>query len=95
MVLDPSSIIVWNSNGAASREFLRTEKEIIRTNKPTIFGLFEIKVSGVKADSICRKLGFDEWIRVEALGYSGGIWVFWNECMKVEIFSVKEGYGPD
>lgn len=26
-----------------------------------------------------RKLGFSNWIRLEATGYSSGIWVLWNE----------------
>ena len=65
--------------------FLITTKDIIRIHKPTILGLLETRVSGEKADTVCRKLGFDYWVRVEALGFSGGIWVLWKECMKVDI----------
>lgn len=28
---------------------------------------------------VIRKLGFTHWIRVEACGYAGGIWLMWNE----------------
>ncbi|XP_021621482.1 uncharacterized protein LOC110621511 [Manihot esculenta] len=39
----------------------------------------EPRVSGTHADAICGRLGFDNWIRVESLGFSGGIWIFWTE----------------
>ncbi|XP_028769432.1 uncharacterized protein LOC114726883 [Neltuma alba] len=42
-------------------------------------GLFEMRVSEVKAEKVIRRLGFNHWIRVEATGYAGGIWVLWNE----------------
>ncbi|XP_019166615.1 PREDICTED: uncharacterized protein LOC109162348 [Ipomoea nil] len=49
-------------------------------------GLFEPKVSGNHANAICSKLGFPNWIRVEAFGYSGGIWVFWKDSIHVSVF---------
>ena len=30
-------------------------------------------------------MGFDKWLRVEVLGFSGRIWVFWRECMQEEV----------
>ncbi|XP_031120956.1 uncharacterized protein LOC116024196 [Ipomoea triloba] len=76
--------ITWNCQGAASREVLRALKEIKKTYKPDLLGLLETKVSGSKADEICNRLGFDEWLRVEALGFSGGIWVFWNSTLDIK-----------
>ena len=78
-------IIIWNANGAASEEFLRAVKEIIRVHKPDILGLLETRISGDRVDIICRKLGFDYWLRVEAHGYNGGIWCLWRERMEKEI----------
>ena len=67
-------MIIWNYNGAASRSFLCTLKDVIHRYKPGILGLLETKVSGQRqADDICNKLGFDYWVRVEALGFNGGI----------------------
>uniref|UniRef100_A0A2C9W6H0 CCHC-type domain-containing protein n=1 Tax=Manihot esculenta TaxID=3983 RepID=A0A2C9W6H0_MANES len=40
--------------------------------------LLETRVSGSQADKICRDLGFKHWLRVEAFGFSEGIWVCWN-----------------
>ncbi|XP_019150525.1 PREDICTED: uncharacterized protein LOC109147318 [Ipomoea nil] len=37
-----------------------------------------IAVSGDQANRICSSFGFNDWIRVEAVGYSGGIWLLWK-----------------
>lgn len=33
-------------------------------------------MSGSGADNICNSMGFKSWVCVEAIGFSGGIWVF-------------------
>ena len=35
--------------------------------------------------TICSKIGFDKWTRIEALGFSGGIWLFWSERLDISI----------
>ena len=79
------NFIVWNCNGTASREFLRTSKEVLKKYKPDLVGLVETKISGFKADQVCRKLGLDSWSRVKAVGYSGAICVLWKDSIKVEV----------
>lgn len=69
----------------ASREVLRFLKDMIKIHKPDILGLLETRVSGTKADDICNKLGFDDWVRVEALGFSGGIWVLWRNSTHINV----------
>ncbi|XP_031105865.1 uncharacterized protein LOC116010543 [Ipomoea triloba] len=80
-------IITWNCQGAASKSFLRAAKWILKKHRPDMLCLVETKTSGHTADSICMKLGFDEWARVEALGYSGGIWILWSGGLLVEVLN--------
>ncbi|XP_019178132.1 PREDICTED: uncharacterized protein LOC109173349 [Ipomoea nil] len=80
-------IMVWNCQGAASKSFRRALKQFIRVYNPSIVCLLEPKVSGDHANRICNSLGFRDWIRVEAYGFSGGIWVFWKDVIKVEIIT--------
>lgn len=35
--------------------------------------LLEQQISDLQANVICRKLGFDQWIRIEATEFSAGI----------------------
>lgn len=47
--------------------------------------IFETKTSRDNVDNVCRKLKFSNWIRVEAIGFSGGIWFFWNEGLDIQV----------
>lgn len=85
-------IITWNSQGAASKGFLRAAKWIIDIYNPDIFCLLETKTSGSRATDICMKLNFAKWARVEAIGYSGGIWTMWREGLHVDILSSNPQY---
>ncbi|XP_031131792.1 uncharacterized protein LOC116033172 [Ipomoea triloba] len=78
-------IFSWNCQGAASKSFIRTAKWFISKYHPNIFCLVETKTSGCNADSLCAKLGFDKWARVEALGFSGGIWILWSNSVQIEV----------
>ncbi|MBA0729523.1 hypothetical protein Golax_023304, partial [Gossypium laxum] len=56
-----------------------------RDLKPNIVGLLKTRVSRGKNDLIIAKLGFEFSHRLEAVGFSGGIWIGWNELICVEI----------
>lgn len=51
-------ILSWNCQGAASRDFVRVFKGMLRRHKPML-GLFEPKVFGFHADDIYYRFGFD------------------------------------
>ena len=69
----------------ASKEFGRALKEWIRLYRPTIIALLEPKVSGIHADIICKGINFANWVCVEAVGFSGGIWIFWRDSILIDI----------
>lgn len=73
------SFLCWNCRGAAAKSFIGRVKDVLAGKNVSIFVLLETRVSGVKADRIIRKLGFNTWIRLEATGYAGGIWILWNK----------------
>lgn len=71
-------IVFWNCQGIGNRETFRALKFLISTTRLDVLILLEPRISGSKADEVCRKLNFDDWARVECVGYSGGIWLLWN-----------------
>ena len=79
------SFLVWNNNGTTSKRFQRTLKDLLVRHKSGVLGLLEPKVNGDHADIICNGLGFDRWLRVEALGYSGGIWILWKNSYHLDV----------
>ena len=46
--------------------------------KPAVLCLVEPKVSGDSVTCIYQKINFNKQVRIEAYGYSRGIWVFWK-----------------
>lgn len=79
LMLVEEKIISWNCIGASSREFVCEMNELMRNFKQKIIVLIEPRVSGEVANRICKKLGRKKWIRAESWGFSGGIWVLWEE----------------
>ncbi|GMH31533.1 hypothetical protein Nepgr_033376 [Nepenthes gracilis] len=58
------------------------------STRSVIVVLVETKISGVRADIASSRIGFGASTRVEAQGFSGGIWVFWrDDRVKVNILS--------
>ncbi|XP_031095145.1 uncharacterized protein LOC115999435 [Ipomoea triloba] len=72
---------------AASKPFRATLKQYCRDYSPDLVCLLESKVSGDHANRISTSFGFEEWIRVEAVGFSGGIWVFWNHPLRIQVLN--------
>lgn len=69
----------WNCRGAGNRDFLCEMKELLKEHRPSIMVLLEPRISGDIEDEVCRKLGKKRWLRLEAAGFSGGIWVMWED----------------
>lgn len=72
-------ILCWNCRGAGGRRFACEIKELLREYKPKILILLEPRISGETADKVCQKFGKKSWARSESVGFSGGIWVFWED----------------
>ena len=88
----PMSILIWSCNDATSRSFLHAIKDHIHTCILVLLGLLQTRVSGTQANAICRKLGFDHWVRVEAFGSSGGIWILWKETFRIDILQTHSQF---
>ena len=80
--------MTWNVQGAGNARFLNTLKELIRKYDPTILVLVETKISGRQAEEVCKKIGFDGQFRIDAQGFSGGIWLFWKvQLVQIQILT--------
>lgn len=72
-------VLCWNCSGAKNQEFLREMREMMRHHKPSLLILLEPKISGTMATEVCKKLKNTQWIHSEVEGFSGSIWVLWDE----------------
>lgn len=69
----------WNCRGSGNKDFLGKMRELLKEHGLTIVVLLEPTISGLTANGVCQKLGRRSWIRSKAAGFSGGIWVLWEE----------------
>ena len=73
------NMLVWNCRGTGKQHFARSVNDLPHKHHFSILVLLETRVSGVKADKIASKFGFDGAFRVHPNGFAGGIWVFWDK----------------
>ncbi|CAN1154328.1 hypothetical protein LINPERHAP2_LOCUS19948 [Linum perenne] len=69
------SIFSWNCRGAGHKKFLASFRSYREKFHPSVVFILEPRISGRKAERVCRKLGYEECIRSDTVGFSGGIWV--------------------
>ncbi|KAL4347365.1 hypothetical protein GQ457_17G005960 [Hibiscus cannabinus] len=79
------NVIVWNAQGCGSCKFIRVAKQYIRDHHPDVFVFVETRISGSNASDVIARLGFDNSFRVEAAGFSGGIWICWFSHVTIDI----------
>lgn len=74
----PITCMVWNVQGAGSKAFMAALKELVRIHKPNVIALVETHMGGQQADKIATLIHYAGHTRVDAQGFSGGIWIFWQ-----------------
>ncbi|KAL4318363.1 hypothetical protein GQ457_18G022390 [Hibiscus cannabinus] len=78
--------------GALDPGFNRSFKLLVRRQKPDIVVIMEPRISGREADRFIHRSGFEFSYRVEANGFSGGIWVLWRGTINVQVLAVSNQY---
>ncbi|PNX98271.1 RNA-directed DNA polymerase, partial [Trifolium pratense] len=65
--------------GAKARLFSSMVRDLCNFNKVDVLIIVEPRISGEVATKVIEKLGFEHHLRVDAIGFSGGIWLLWND----------------
>ena len=86
------NILTWNIQGAHDSESIRALRLLIFKYKPSIVVILEPRISGVQADRSIAKIGLSYSHRFKATGFSGGIWVLWDEAGVVEVLESNSQY---
>ncbi|WJX67493.1 hypothetical protein P8452_51955 [Trifolium repens] len=73
------SIASWNVRGAGSRSFPSMIRDFCSRHCIDVLIVLEPRISGPTVDKVILKLGFDHHVRVDATGFSGGIWLLWKD----------------
>ena len=81
------NIFCWNCRGAGKAATVHELQDFARQFAPTLLCVVETQIEGSRVEALARTLGFDNSYAVNNQGRSGGIGLFWNNSIKVEILS--------
>lgn len=70
--------LIWNCRGAGKRNFANLIKDCKRMYNLGFLAILEPRIGGDKADKVIKLLGFDNVVKIDPIGFSGGIWCCWN-----------------
>ncbi|KAI9080518.1 hypothetical protein K1719_037484 [Acacia pycnantha] len=86
-------ITVWNCRGAASKGVAAVIRDMKKRYKIDVMVILEPQISGGQANKVIKSWGFGHSYRVEAEGFSGGIWILWElEGLKVDVLVHDEQF---
>ncbi|KAK8576094.1 hypothetical protein V6N13_090573 [Hibiscus sabdariffa] len=86
--VEPSSVNVDTVHaGCGSQNFLRVTKQYLRDYRPDVCVLVETRVSHSRADLVIESLRFPNSHRIEAIRFSGGIWLCWFDSVKITVLA--------
>ena len=72
-------ICTWNVRGAGKKGFVNYVSDLSKIFLFEVLVVLEPRISGVKACKVIDKMSFSNNFVVEASGFSGGIWLLWND----------------
>lgn len=75
----PMNIISWNCKGTLRAAFRSHVRELVRSHDPAILIVMETCIEGNRAKAITDDFLFDGAIHTDSIGYTGGLWLLWNE----------------
>ncbi|KAJ6418599.1 hypothetical protein OIU84_001878 [Salix udensis] len=75
---DANDFATWNVRGAGKVKCASTIKDFKKVYAIDVFVVLEPRISGSKALNVTTNLGFSHYHIVDAIGYSGGVWLLWN-----------------
>ncbi|KAI9123983.1 hypothetical protein K1719_005283 [Acacia pycnantha] len=75
-----------------SNEERRGTPSVYEVTGSTIF-ILEPRISGYLANKVIKSWGFEQSVKKEAEGFSGGIWILWNlDELVVDILQIKDQF---
>ena len=79
------SIVSWNCRGAGKAATVRELRDIAKEFAPTLICIVEMQIDRTRVESLAGSIGYDNGYAVSSQGRSGGLGLFWNDPIKIEI----------
>lgn len=70
-----TNFMIWNARGAGNAAFIRYVKNYIDCYHVNVLVILETKIGGRQDLRSISKIGWSGRVRVDPIGFSGGIWL--------------------
>ncbi|XP_073357859.1 uncharacterized protein [Aegilops tauschii subsp. strangulata] len=84
------SLLCWNCRGAGKSATVRELRDLTRQHATSITCILETKIEGSRVENLIGSLGYNKSFAVRSSGRSGGLGIFWNEEIKLEVVGYSE-----
>ena len=84
------SISCWNGRELGADPTIHELRDFARDHAPSILCVVETQLHKSRVERLARTLGFDQSFAVSSSGRSGGIGMFWNNNINVEILPYSQ-----
>ncbi|XP_028793137.1 uncharacterized protein LOC114748847 [Neltuma alba] len=81
-------VLIWNVRGA-SKGLTADLRDFQQKYKLDMVAIVEPRISGSAARKKIKSWGFNFSLRIDANGFSGGIWLMWNLC-DIKVVELKK-----
>lgn len=86
------TILSWNCRGVAATATMNELRELCKHHQPVVLFLMETKAPKERIRKIQQSLKFQASFCVESRGLSGGLALFWNDNISVQILNATPNY---
>ena len=86
------SCLNWNCRGLGNGATVRELRELAKKFAPTVLCVLETQVNKARVEGLRHTLGYDKAFAVSSSGRSGGLGIFWNNNLNVEILPYSQNH---
>ena len=86
------NIVSWNCRGLGNPRAIRAFKELIKEKDPIIAFVMETRMEARRVEGLKNRVGFSNVFAVNRCGRSGGLALFWDNNVKVNVKSYSSGH---
>jgi len=79
------SCLSWNCRGLGNAATVKELHELAKKFAPSVLRVLETQVHKSRVEGLKRNLSFDNSFAVSSSGRSGGLGIFWNNEIKLDL----------
>jgi exonuclease III len=84
------SALSHNCRGLGGAATVKEIRDLVRKHAPTVLCIQETQLQKAHMEGLARSIGFDRCFVVSSLGRSGGLAIFWNNNISIEILPYSQ-----